>query len=130
MSHYAQIVEPLPLMERAHVLPIGTQVKNIELRDGHYTFDGLLPTHGGWERYATTEDLPAFTDRGRAHRERSVAATLKPGRPPGGGTTQERAIAFRPTTEQREWLQARAKKKRTTMSKLVRDALIALGMPS
>lgn len=138
MSHYAQIVERLGGFavhqdgtgpKLGHVLDVGTEVKCVELVDGGYRCHARVGPNT-WIAFETSEDLPAFTDKGRAHRERQVAATLRKGRPPGGGSHQERAIAFRPTTEQRAWLQASAEKKRTTMSKLVREALIKLGMPS
>lgn len=139
MSHYARLVEPLTVSVASTgakmALGIDTEIKRVRLVDGVYHFDARYHMHTlaqvveGWIEVSTEEDLPAFTDKGRAHRERDVQPTLKPGRPVGGGAPTERAIAFRPTTAQREWLMKRAKKSKTTLSGLVRDALHSLGMP-
>lgn len=136
MSHYAQIIKKLDVMHMsgnaALCLEVGTEIRSVKLEDGRYTFKCRLygvPHDGPWFEVYTDEDLPAFTDKGSAHRARQVHATLRRGRPLTGEEHVTKPIAFRPTLEQREWMQKHADKKSITISELVRLGLFKLGMP-
>lgn len=132
MSHYARLITPIEVVgiESGARITIGndTEIKRIKIDEhGRFVFEAMIA--GVWASVATDADLPACTDKGSAHRARQVEATLRPGRPAGGGSRQERAIAFRPTAEQREWLTKHAKRHKLTLSALVRRGLVKLGMP-
>lgn len=137
MSHYARLIKPLT----AHTLATNERVdigrdvpiKCVKLVDGCYHFQAhvqlpLLRT-GSWLVLVTEEDLPSFTDKGSAHRARKVHATLAKGRPLTGEEHVVRAIAFRPTAPQREWIETMAARGDKTVSEWLRSRLIALGMP-
>lgn len=89
MSHYAKIVHPLSgwILGLPAVLNTGTEIKNVKLTPdgGGYACAARLsvdPEVGiEWIRFVTQGDLPAFTDKGRAGRERNASATMQRGRP-------------------------------------------------
>lgn len=136
MSHFTRIVEPLKAWVQATAEPVtlatDTEIKCVKIVDGSiFRFQASMDLGDvrAWVVLETEEDLPAFTDKGRAHRARHIHATLQPGRPLTGEEHVVRPIAFRPTAAQRAWLQRHADKRDVTLSELVRLGLTKLGMP-
>ena len=89
MSHWARLIKPLDaktvITQELVTLGIDTPIKCVKLADGAYVFQAALIVgrrSSGWVMFRTEADLPAFTDKGSAHRARQVSATLRPGRPP------------------------------------------------
>lgn len=104
-------------------LEVDTEIKNVKCVDGGYRFDALIA--GAWVSVLTTEDLPAFTDKGRAQR----GATLKPGRPQEGSEPMAGLLAVRVSIEQRDYVRAKASIDGIEVSEYLRGLLIADGMP-
>lgn len=137
MSHFARIVEALTVWTVATreevTLAVDTEIKRVKVVEGGFRFEAHSLIGNGrdrvWLVLETDEDLPAFTDKGRAHRARQVHATLQPGRPLTGEEHVVRPIAFRPTSTQRKWIERRATRKQLTVSEYVRSCLEADGMP-
>lgn len=93
MSHYAKLIRPLPIdntgIRGGHVLSVGTSIKGVEIVAGDFVFQALGTN--GWIVCVTSEDLPAFTDKGSEHREHR--ATMRPGRPTvGEGPSTKRVV--------------------------------------
>lgn len=138
MSHYARTIKPLD----AHTVATGervtlgldTPIKRVQLIDGVYHFEAHTLIGNGrdkvWLVLNTEEDLPAFTDKGAAHRAKPQHATLRKGRPLAGTENTVRPIAFRPTPAQREWIETMARRGDKSVSEWLRARLVDLGMPS
>ncbi len=145
MSHFARIVEQLEAWTVATnervVVSVDTEIKKVRVVDGGFQFEARMIFQtpalreaghsgvSGWLVLGTPEDLPAFTDKGRAHRARQKHATLAPGRPLEGDEPTVKPVAFRPTAAQRAWVEHQAARKELTVSEYVREALHAKGMP-
>lgn len=130
MSNYAKLVLVLP----EPPLPIGTRVKNVRPHDDGYAFDAEVG--GVWIRLSTLEELPMYTDKGRAHRAKSRYPVMEPeppreqGRPPVNSmATIGHALAVRLTAKQREWVSAKAERVKLSPSAYVRHLLLKAGMP-
>lgn len=106
-------------------IPIGTEIKNVQLLNGLYFFEALYS--GGWKKFRTSEDLPAFTDKGRARREARMHDALVHGRPRLAPVT--RNFGVKCSSEQRDWLEEKARETGKKISDIVRAALISSGMP-
>ena len=138
MSHYARLIKPLTAVttatREAVELPIDTEVKRVNVTEGGYAFQALYYARGmfggarGWLVLETDEDLPAFTDKGRAAR-----AERRPrGRPPRGkaSTASVQPVAVRLDEMQRAWVRARAESQHLTVSEYIRNLLTADGLPA
>lgn len=126
---FARINRPLEAVhdESSAVISIriGIEIKNVQLIDGAYFFEALHA--GGWRKFRTSEDLPAFTDKGRARREARMHDALVHGRPRLAPVT--RNFGVKCSSEQRDWLEAKARETGKKISDIVRAALISSGMP-
>lgn len=144
MSHYARTIKPLDAWTVAThekvTLGVDTEIKCVKIVDGEFRFEARVflsnfverpdvrTRFGSWLVLATDEDLPAFTDKGSAHRARRVQATLQRGRP-AGGEEPVKPVAVRLSTVQRLFVERRATRKKTTVSEYIRTLLEADGMP-
>lgn len=126
---YAKLTEPLKCQIHAGTvtLPAGTEIKNVSIVDGLFTFDAHVRVTGAWVRASFSGDLPAFTDRGSAARTRR--ATLKPGRPRVSSATLTQRLVCKVTDEQAAAVEVIAEKEATNVPGLIRKALIERGMP-
>ncbi len=136
MSHFARIVENMPswVKATAELVTVGvdTEIKRVKIVDGSiYQFEAFLNLGDvrAWVLLETEEDLPAFTDKGRAHRARQKHATLAPGRPLEGEEHVVRPVAVRVSATQRQWVARKAARKHLTVSEYLRGLLEADGMP-
>lgn len=132
MSHYARLVSPLKVYGRAQLapveLPIGTAIKGVLVFDEGYTFAARIGRL--WVMCQTAEDLPAFTDKGREHREAHRAnSTLRRGRPRVSSTAATKRLVCKVTDEQHDYVERCAAQLDITVSEHVRRALISDGMP-
>lgn len=112
--HHARIVEPVPFIFDSPAkyrgakssLPINTPIKRVKLSGGVYTFEALFGRE--WHHVQTDADLPAFTDKGRAHRaeqsKRARASELRVGRPPKSNGPSTTTLTIRVTHEQKRQL--------------------------
>ncbi len=153
MSHFARLVAQLEAWTAATgekvTLGADIEIKCVQVVDGGYRFEARVslpfPTNGiavigvmkaqqgttsAWLLLETHEDLPAFTDKGRAHRARQIHATLKPGRPLTGEEHVVKPIAVRVSRTQRYWVERRSGRRDQTVSEYIRGLLEADGMPS
>lgn len=126
---YAKLIKPLL------GVPAGTPVKDIRLgADGSYTFLAYLPRDRlqeakRWRQCRTDNDLPAFTDKGTAHREAHSRSVGARGRPRKSGKASSARVVLLLTDEQRDYL-ASIVSAPDTVQDLVRQTLIAhIGMP-
>lgn len=136
MSHYARLVAPLKVVSCygvADVLPVNTLVKRVKLEDGEFRFMASMKPdalHEGWLEWHTTEDLPAFTDKGRAHREAHTGrTTLRQGRPTVSTEAATHRLVCKVTEAQAEAVEAIAAAEDTNVPGLIRKALTERGMP-
>lgn len=137
MSHHARLITPLEAVtvvtSECVTLAIDTPIKCVTLAgDGSYLFEAALVAgkrSSGWVIFRTHADLPAFTDKGAAHRARQVHATLQPGRPVAGEEHVVKPVAVRVSRTQRAWVERRAARKASTVSEYIRALLEADGMP-
>lgn len=132
MSHYARIVQRLrvkSLSGASTFLPPETEIKKVRVEDGAFTFEALI--EHGWCTVTTDEDLPAYTDRGRAQRTLlpSSTPTLKPGRPVRGVTVATRRLGVPLSAHQAAYVKMKADNIDESAAEYVRRLLIADGMP-
>lgn len=133
MSHYAQLVKPLPAMFNADLLtlPVGCEIAKVEHSFNAWSFSARVEAEtGAWCHYTTCEDLPSFTDRGLAKaedRELAVHPALKRGRPPVD--EERKPLGVRLSDAQRAWIDYRAKLRKISASDFVREVLQRRGMP-
>lgn len=136
MSHYARLITVLSIKRRdayklavvSHNLPVGTEIKNVEVFNEGYSFDARVG--GGWVRCQTNEDLPAFTDKGSAHREEyAKSLSLRVGRPMRGESPMSERLVCKVSPVQQKWVLQTAAAHDTSVSEFVRKALISSGMP-
>jgi len=106
VSHYARIVEPLPIsgpIGTALFLALNTEIKCVTvIRGGGYAFDARIG--GRWCPMLTDVDLPAYTDLGREQRLESKPATLRRGRPLRSNITNTATITVRLRADQKKAL--------------------------
>lgn len=133
MSHYAQLVKPLPVMfgPELDTLPVGCEISRVTRAANVWSFSARVEAETGvWCSYTTIEDLPAFTDRGLAKaedRELPVHPALKRGRPPVD--EERKPLGVRLNDAQRAWVDYRAKLRKVSASDFVRHVLQRRGMP-
>lgn len=134
MSHYARLIAPLKVVSChgvSYVLPVNTLVKLVKLEDGQFRFMASMKPgelHEGWLEWHTTEDLPAFTDKGSAHRD-EYAKRLSVGRPMRGESPMSERLVCKVSPVQQKWVLQTAAAHDTSVSEFVRKALISSGMP-
>lgn len=122
----ARVVVDGATVETLRVAP-GTELKRITIGEGCFHF--MAKIAGQWIALETDADLPAFTDKGRAQRE-------KPRRPRGrpmrgkSSTLGVQPVAVRLDEQQRAWVRARAEAQHLTVSEYIRNLLSADGLPA
>ncbi len=129
MSHYARLTRIMwCITEQGRTdLPAGLSIKSVRLdQNGVYLF--WVNFSGEWVSASTTEDLPAFTDKGTEARAKR-RATLRPGKPRMGATAATRRLVCKVREDQHKHVELSAESAGLTVSERVRRALIADGMP-
>lgn len=139
VSNYAKLVAPMDATVKKSgermTLAVGVQIKGVFSFDDGYTFAALLRApyapKASWVMFQTEQDLPGFTDAGRAHREahRDRMTTLQQGRPRRSAKPSSRRLVCKVTDAQADYVERCAEQLDISVSEHVRRALIADGMP-
>lgn len=135
MSHYARLVRELEVWigvnngDEARRLEVGTEIRHVTPHEEESTaFEALIGDK--WLLCFTPEDLPEFTDRGRARRadeELPIHPALGRGRPPREDELTPRGVRF--SNAQWNWITLTAKARAQTVSQYMRAILRRQGMP-
>ncbi len=129
MSHYAKLIRSITVAREDGLVgtaPAGLLIKNVTCVDDGYRF--MISRDGeAWEPASTSEDLPAFTDKGSE--ARAKRSTLRRGKPRMSATVLNRRLVCKVTDEQAAAVEAIAVKEATNVPGLIRKALIERGMP-
>lgn len=110
-------------------LPSDTEIKGVKIEGERYVFDARVRSTGAWVRASFAGDLPAFTDKGQAHRAAHRADKLVHGRPRVSSDRSSKRLVAKVTEEQYAWAEREASRKEQTISQFLRARLISDGMP-
>lgn len=139
-GRYAKLVDNMPA--RANGVDVmlldGHDISHVRLGApgtgvGVYTFRARANSKSPWVECTTDEDLPAYTDRGRAQRRHfpfGHIGTMSRGRPritTDGALSQ---IGVRLSDTQEDWLKKACRREGYgTISEYIRATLVSIGMP-